>query len=64
MLVTEWNQFRSLDLARLKSIMHEPLLVDLRNIYRSREIEGFGFRYESIGRAHSNADFAAVEAAE
>ncbi len=63
-LVTEWNQFRSLDLARLKSIMREPLLVDLRNIYRSREIEGFGFRYESIGRARSNTEFAAVEAAE
>jgi UDPglucose 6-dehydrogenase len=63
-LVTEWNQFRSLDLARLKSIMREPLLIDLRNIYRSRDIESFGFRYESIGRPNAVADFAAAEAAE
>jgi UDPglucose 6-dehydrogenase len=63
-LVTEWNQFRSLDFRRLKSEMRDAVLVDLRNVYRSREIEGFGFRYESIGRPKNTGEFAAAEAAE
>ena len=48
-IVTEWNAFRSLDLKRLKSLMAAPVLVDLRNIYRRREVEAEGFRYESVG---------------
>jgi len=50
-IVTEWNQFRALDLDRLKSIMTAPVLVDLRNIYRRDEVEAHGFSYSSIGRA-------------
>ena len=49
-IVTEWNQFRALDLPRLKAIMKNPVLVDLRNIYSFEEVEGEGVRYESIGR--------------
>jgi UDPglucose 6-dehydrogenase len=49
-IVTEWNQFRALDFARLKKAMASPVLVDLRNIYRSDEIEKHGFQYSSIGR--------------
>ena len=49
-IVTEWNQFRMLDLERLKSAMHEPVLVDLRNIYEPQAVAGEGFRYLSIGR--------------
>jgi UDPglucose 6-dehydrogenase len=49
-IVTEWNAFRSLDFARLKSIMQTPVLVDLRNIYRRTEVEPHGFVYESVGR--------------
>jgi UDPglucose 6-dehydrogenase len=49
-LVTEWNAFRSLDLARLKSLMASPILVDLRNVYRGRDVEAAGFAYSSIGR--------------
>jgi UDPglucose 6-dehydrogenase len=49
-IVTEWNAFRSLDFARLKSIMNAPVLVDLRNIYRRAEVEPHGFTYESVGR--------------
>jgi UDPglucose 6-dehydrogenase len=49
-IVTEWNEFRSLDFKRLKKRMKTPALVDLRNIYKRAEIEGHGFAYESIGR--------------
>ncbi|PCD01748.1 UDP-glucose 6-dehydrogenase [Sphingomonas spermidinifaciens] len=49
-IVTEWDAFRALDLARLKSLMAEPLLVDLRNIYRAENVVAEGLRYVSIGR--------------
>jgi UDPglucose 6-dehydrogenase len=50
-IVTEWEQFRALDFARLKKVMERPVLVDLRNIYRPEEIARHGFVYESVGRA-------------
>jgi UDPglucose 6-dehydrogenase len=50
-IVTEWEQFRALDFARLKTIMQRHVLVDLRNIYRPEEIARHGFVYESVGRA-------------
>jgi UDPglucose 6-dehydrogenase len=50
-IVTEWEQFRALDLPKLKSIMKQPVIVDLRNIYRPEEMIRHGFVYESIGRA-------------
>jgi UDPglucose 6-dehydrogenase len=49
-LVTEWNEFRALDLARLKSVMNSPVLVDLRNVYRAREVEAHGFAYSGVGK--------------
>jgi UDPglucose 6-dehydrogenase len=49
-IVTEWEQFRALDLDRLKDIMAHPVIVDLRNIYRPEEMAERGFLYESIGR--------------
>ncbi|NEU98348.1 UDP-glucose dehydrogenase family protein [Bradyrhizobium uaiense] len=49
-IVTEWEQFRALDLARLKREMACPVIVDLRNIYRPDEVTGHGFQYESVGR--------------
>ncbi|SCB61634.1 UDP-glucose dehydrogenase [Rhizobium aethiopicum] len=48
-IVTEWNQFRALDFNRLKQSMRAPVLVDLRNIYRSDEIRKHGFIYTGIG---------------
>src|SRR5438067_5607298 len=48
-IVTEWAQFRALNLKRLKSAMRQPAVVDLRNIYRSEELVRFGFRYHGIG---------------
>lgn len=50
-IITEWKQFRSLDLARLKNMMKSPVLVDLRNIYTPSEARKHGFVYESVGRA-------------
>ncbi|MNV51685.1 UDP-glucose 6-dehydrogenase TuaD [compost metagenome] len=49
-LVTEWNEFRALDLDRLKTIMNTPVFVDLRNVYRAHEVEPHGFAYHSIGK--------------
>ena len=49
-LVTEWNEFRALDLQHLKSIMKTPVLVDLRNVYRKPEVEAHGFTYSGIGK--------------
>jgi UDPglucose 6-dehydrogenase len=49
-IVTEWNQFRALDLPRVRKIMKRPLLVDLRNIYRPDEAAAAGIAYHSIGR--------------
>jgi UDPglucose 6-dehydrogenase len=49
-IVTEWEQFRALDFARLKDVMERPVLVDLRNIYRPEEAARHGFAYESVGR--------------
>jgi UDPglucose 6-dehydrogenase len=49
-IVTEWVQFRALDLARLKQAMKQPIVVDLRNIYRPEEMAVHGFIYEGVGR--------------
>jgi UDPglucose 6-dehydrogenase len=48
-IVTEWNAFRALDLGRIKGLLREPVLVDLRNIYSREEIMRHGFRYRGIG---------------
>ena len=54
-IVTEWEQFRALDLDRLKEVMAEkPAIVDLRNIYLPEEMRQRGFVYESVGRPKDN----------
>ncbi|MFN3513034.1 MAG: UDP-glucose dehydrogenase family protein [Phenylobacterium sp.] len=50
-IITEWDQFRALDLDRVKLLMNAPVLVDLRNIYKPEDIRARGFKYGSIGRA-------------
>jgi UDPglucose 6-dehydrogenase len=50
LILTEWNDFRALDMPRLKQTMRGGLFADLRNIYSSAEVEGAGFEYTSIGR--------------
>ncbi len=55
-IVTEWNEFRALDLERVKSSMKAPVMVDLRNIYDPDEMAEAGFRYTCIGRPPAAAD--------
>ena len=49
-LITEWNEFRALDLLRIKQSMRTPAIADLRNIYNPEEVQAAGFDYRSIGR--------------
>jgi UDPglucose 6-dehydrogenase len=50
-IITEWDQFRALDLDRIKLLMKRPVLVDLRNIYKPDDMRARGFAYTSVGRA-------------
>lgn len=49
-IMTEWNQFRTLDFERLKKMMRQPVLIDLRNVYDLDRVTSFGFRHVSVGR--------------
>ncbi len=49
-LLTEWNQFRNLEFDRLKTLLRQPVLIDLRNVYEPERVAGMGFRYVSVGR--------------
>jgi UDPglucose 6-dehydrogenase len=49
-IVTEWNQFRALDLERVKELLRSPKIADLRNIYEPKEMRGLGFDYVGVGR--------------
>jgi UDPglucose 6-dehydrogenase len=50
-LMTEWNQYRALDLDKVKSIMKTPIFVDLRNVYEPQEMKALGFSYFGVGRS-------------
>ncbi len=50
MILTEWNEFRALDLGRVKALLKQPLMVDLRNIYRPQLMAEAGFTFVSVGR--------------
>ena len=50
-IITEWDEFRALDLDRVRQVMNRPLVVDLRNIYKPEELRSRGFTYLSVGRA-------------
>ena len=49
-IITEWEQFRALDLERVRDLMACPVMVDLRNVYRPEDMQKYGFAYISIGR--------------
>ena len=49
-IMTEWNEFRRLDLERIRDLMAEPSVVDCRNVYDPEDFEPLGFRYEGVGR--------------
>jgi UDPglucose 6-dehydrogenase len=50
LLLTEWDQFRALDLDRVKSVMRSPVVVDLRNVYKPAAMAEKGYTYVSVGR--------------
>jgi len=49
-LVTEWNQFRRLDLPRIKELLKTPIFIDLRNVYNPDHMRQLGFHYCGVGR--------------
>lgn len=49
-ILTEWNEFRALDLTKVKTLLESPLIIDLRNIYAPKEMVDAGFNYYSVGR--------------
>jgi UDPglucose 6-dehydrogenase len=49
-ILTEWNEFRALDMDRIKEVMKAPVMVDLRNVYNPADMTAAGFRYSSVGR--------------
>lgn len=51
LIITEWNEFRALDLERVKALMKQPNMIDLRNIYEPEEMRRLGFKYSCVGRA-------------
>jgi UDPglucose 6-dehydrogenase len=50
MVITEWNEFKQLDLERLRTVMKTPVLFDGRNVYNPSEIRALGFTYRGVGR--------------
>jgi len=63
-IVTEWNQFRALDLGRIAQAMADPVLIDLRNVYRRDEVTRHGMRYFNIGEGAASEAYVLAEAAE
>ena len=49
-LSTEWNQFRNLDLERVKGLLRKPIFIDLRNVYEPAKVRQSGFLYIGVGR--------------
>jgi UDPglucose 6-dehydrogenase len=49
-LMTEWNQYRALDLKKIRSIMNGQIFIDLRNVYEPERLKSEGFQYMGIGR--------------
>jgi UDPglucose 6-dehydrogenase len=48
--MTEWNEFRELNLSRIKELLAEPVIIDTRNIYEPEEMSQLGFRFTGVGR--------------
>ncbi len=51
-IATEWNEFRSLDLGRIRAALRRPVLIDLRNMYSAAEVAGAGLEYHGVGLGH------------
>jgi len=53
-IMTEWNEFRNMDLKFIKSMMKQPIMIDARNIYDPQKVQALGFKYDCIGRKIDN----------
>jgi UDPglucose 6-dehydrogenase len=51
-VMTEWNEFKHLAMPRIKEAMRQPIIVDGRNVYDVKEMQGLGFVYRGMGRGH------------
>ncbi|NKD77812.1 UDP-glucose/GDP-mannose dehydrogenase family protein [Haematospirillum sp. H1815] len=49
-ILTEWNQFRNLSIPKMRELLKEPAMIDLRNVYNPHDMRAAGFRYQSVGR--------------
>lgn len=49
-ILTEWDEFRAVDIQKVKELLHYPLVIDGRNIWNRSELESMGFTYEGIGK--------------
>jgi UDPglucose 6-dehydrogenase len=54
-LVTDWNEFKNLDLSRVRSLMHRPVFIDGRNVYDPVKARAAGLIYHAIGRGSGEA---------
>jgi len=55
-VITDWNEFKQLDLPKVRNLMRTPNLIDGRNIYEPEEMKALGFRYRGIGRGYNGAN--------
>ena len=53
-IVTEWDEFRALDLDRIKAALKSPIVVDMRNIYRADDMAAKGFQYFGVGQGRTS----------
>ncbi len=60
-IVTDWNEFKHLDMARIRASMAQPILMDGRNIYEPRKMQALGFIYRGIGRGYERAEAPSTE---
>jgi UDPglucose 6-dehydrogenase len=54
-IMTEWNEFKNIDLNKLKDIMRQPIVVDGRNVYDPAKMQELGFHYRGIGRGYNGS---------
>jgi UDPglucose 6-dehydrogenase len=64
MVITEWNEFKQLDLRRVKSLMKQPVIFDGRNIYDPAQMIALGFHYRGLGRGYNSSSTAETPHAE
>ena len=62
-LITEWNQFRRLDLEKVKKLLSVPIFFDLRNVYEPEEVKKYGIDYIGVGLPQGEVEVAMKEAA-